>query len=209
MHGCPGPQPTPTPTPSASPPPPPPPPSPAAPAPSGGEDSGTSGWAPFNGPRGKSLLGQCDLAFLGSYAFGLFFLGHLGDTMDLRWFLSVGMVGTGVFTCLYGMGYFWRVHDFWYFVGVQVCAGLFQSTGWPSVVAVMGRWFGKGKRGLIMGIWNAHTSGTCCRMGGGAFHPLHIATRAMPCCSGQHCREHGSCCGAQQGLGLVLHHPWR
>ncbi|KAL1060884.1 hypothetical protein V6Z11_1Z062300 [Gossypium hirsutum] len=41
---------------------------------------------------------------------------------------------------------------------VQMIAGLFQSTGWPSVVAVVGNWFGKKKRGLIMGIWNAHTS---------------------------------------------------
>ncbi|KAF2315797.1 hypothetical protein GH714_040335 [Hevea brasiliensis] len=32
------------------------------------------------------------------------------------------------------------------------------STGWPSVVAVVGNWCGKSKRGLIMGIWNAHTS---------------------------------------------------
>ncbi len=37
-------------------------------------------------------------------------------------------------------------------------AGLFQSTGWPSVVSIVANWFGKGKRGLIMGIWNAHTS---------------------------------------------------
>lgn len=37
-------------------------------------------------------------------------------------------------------------------------AGLLQATGWPSVVSVMANWFGKGKRGLIMGIWNAHTS---------------------------------------------------
>jgi OPA family glycerol-3-phosphate transporter-like MFS transporter 1/2 len=40
----------------------------------------------------------------------------------------------------------------------QVLAGLFQSTGWPSVVSIVANWFGKGKRGLIMGIWNAHTS---------------------------------------------------
>lgn len=33
-----------------------------------------------------------------------------------------------------------------------------QATGWPSVVAVMGNWYGKGKRGAVMGIWNAHTS---------------------------------------------------
>ncbi|KAI7995337.1 putative glycerol-3-phosphate transporter 4 [Camellia lanceoleosa] len=41
---------------------------------------------------------------------------------------------------------------------MQMVAGLFQATGWPSVVAVIGNWFGKRKRGLIMGIWNAHTS---------------------------------------------------
>jgi OPA family glycerol-3-phosphate transporter-like MFS transporter 1/2 len=38
------------------------------------------------------------------------------------------------------------------------CTGLLQASGWPSVVSVMANWFGKGKRGLIMGIWNAHTS---------------------------------------------------
>ena len=32
------------------------------------------------------------------------------------------------------------------------------ALGWPSVVSVMGNWFGKSKRGLIMGVWNAHTS---------------------------------------------------
>jgi OPA family glycerol-3-phosphate transporter-like MFS transporter 1/2 len=38
----------------------------------------------------QSLLGQVDLAFLGSYAIGMFFAGHLGDRLDLRWFLSAG-----------------------------------------------------------------------------------------------------------------------
>ena len=33
------------------------------------------GWAPFNGPKGKALLGDLDLAFLGAYAVGLFFAG--------------------------------------------------------------------------------------------------------------------------------------
>ena len=40
----------------------------------------------------------------------------------------------------------------------QVLAGLFQSTGWPSVVSIVANWSGKGKRGLVMGIWNANTS---------------------------------------------------
>ena len=35
---------------------------------------------------------------------------------------------------------------------------VYQATGWPAVVAVMGNWFGKRGRALFMGVWNAHTS---------------------------------------------------
>lgn len=41
---------------------------------------------------------------------------------------------------------------------VQAMGGVFQTSGWPGVVTVVGNWFGKGKRGLIFGIWNSHTS---------------------------------------------------
>lgn len=37
-------------------------------------------------------------------------------------------------------------------------SGVFQTSGWPGVVTVVGKWFGEGKRGLIFGIWNSHTS---------------------------------------------------
>lgn len=117
-----------------------------------------NGWAPFNGSDGTALLGDLDLAFLFIYAMGMFFSGHLGDRMNLRIFLTVGMVGTGLFSSLFGVGYWANIHFFYYYLGVQMLAGLCQSTGWPSVVAVVGNWFGKKKRGLIMGIWNAHTS---------------------------------------------------
>ncbi|KAE8710659.1 putative glycerol-3-phosphate transporter 4 [Hibiscus syriacus] len=116
------------------------------------------GWAPFNGSDGMTLLGQLDVAFLAVYAFGMFFSGHIGDRTNLRVFLTVGMVGTGLFSSLFGIGYWAEIHSFYYFLIVQMLAGLFQSTGWPSVVSVVGEWFGKKKRGLIMGIWNAHTS---------------------------------------------------
>ncbi|GFP87161.1 putative glycerol-3-phosphate transporter 1 [Phtheirospermum japonicum] len=89
---------------------------------------------------------------------GMYFSGHVGDRMDFRIFLTIGMVGTGLFTSLFGVGYWANIHFFHYYLIVQMLAGLFQSTGWPSVVAVIGNWFGKKKRGLVMGIWNAHTS---------------------------------------------------
>ncbi|KAJ4957306.1 hypothetical protein NE237_014089 [Protea cynaroides] len=118
----------------------------------------SNGWAPFNGSDGPAMLGELDLAFLLVYSLGMYFAGHLGDRLDLRIFLTVGMVGTGLFTALFGFGYWFNIHNFYYFLIIQMIAGLFQSTGWPSVVAVVGNWFGKTKRGLIMGIWNSHTS---------------------------------------------------
>ncbi|KAK4740680.1 hypothetical protein SAY87_024268 [Trapa incisa] len=117
-----------------------------------------NGWAPFNGVDGTELLGDLDVAFLAVYAVGMYFSGHLGDRMNLRIFLTIGMLGTGLFTSLFGVGYWLKIHSFYYFLVFQMLAGLLQSTGWPSVVAVVGNWFGKSKRGLIMGIWNAHTS---------------------------------------------------
>ena len=119
---------------------------------------GAMGWAPFDGEDGTRVIGTCDFAFLASYSVGMFFSGHLGDRMDLRKFLTVGMLMSGLWVSMFGMGYYADVHSVWYYVGVQMVAGVMQSSGWPSVVSVMGNWFGKGKRGLIMGIWNAHTS---------------------------------------------------
>ncbi|MCO5597381.1 hypothetical protein L7F22_051457 [Adiantum nelumboides] len=118
----------------------------------------TSGWAPFDGTSGTALLGDVDVAFLASYSIGMYIAGHLGDRLDLRWFLSGGMVGSGVFVSLFGFAYWWNVHWLGYFLIIQILGGFVQATGWPSVVTVIGNWFGKSKRGLIMGVWNAHTS---------------------------------------------------
>nr|CAD1820580.1 unnamed protein product [Ananas comosus var. bracteatus] len=115
------------------------------------------GWAPIDGSDGIAMLGEIDIAFLAVYSFGMYFAGHLDDRIDLRILLMIGMLGTGVFTSLFGVGYWLDVHSFVYFLVIQMAAGMFQSTRWPSVVAVVGNWFGKRKRGLIMGIWNAHT----------------------------------------------------
>ncbi|GKV25728.1 hypothetical protein SLEP1_g35123 [Rubroshorea leprosula] len=117
-----------------------------------------TGWVPFNGSDGTHRLGELDLAFLSSYAIGMYFAGHFGDRIDLRLFLVFGMMGSGLLTIIFGLGYWFDVHSLGYFMGVQVVCGLFQSIGWPCVVAIVGNWFGKDKRGLIMGVWNSHTS---------------------------------------------------
>jgi len=106
----------------------------------------------------KILLGLLDTTYLVSYAFFMFISGIVAERVDLRVYLSFGMIGSGLFTFLFGFAYFAGIHSIWYLLIIQVVGGMFQTTGWPGVVTVMANWFGKGKRGLIMGIWNSHTS---------------------------------------------------
>ncbi|XP_058805839.1 glucose-6-phosphate exchanger SLC37A2 isoform X2 [Phymastichus coffea] len=115
-------------------------------------------WAPFDRPDASALLGTLDSAFLFSYAAAMFISGFIAERVNLRYFLSLGMIGTGIFTYLFGIARPYNIHNLWYFIFVQGMGGVFQTSGWPGVVTVVGNWFGTGKRGLIFGIWNSHTS---------------------------------------------------
>ncbi|KAJ8688407.1 hypothetical protein QAD02_024202 [Eretmocerus hayati] len=115
-------------------------------------------WAPFDTPDATALLGTLDSAFLFSYAAAMFLSGFVAERVNLRLFLTLGMLGTGIFTYLFGVARPYNIHSLWYFIFIQGMAGVFQTSGWPGVVTVVGNWFGKGKRGLIFGIWNSHTS---------------------------------------------------
>eukprot|EP00090_Calanus_glacialis_P030254 TRINITY_DN4876_c0_g1_i1.p1 TRINITY_DN4876_c0_g1~~TRINITY_DN4876_c0_g1_i1.p1 ORF type:complete len:525 (-),score=179.91 TRINITY_DN4876_c0_g1_i1:298-1872(-) len=106
----------------------------------------------------KTFLGLLDTSYLFSYAFFMFGSGFVAERMDLRYFLSLGMIMSGVFTFLFGFAKNAGIHSLWYLLAIQIALGMFQATGWPGVVSVMANWFGKGKRGLIMGLWNSHTS---------------------------------------------------
>ncbi|CAN2387817.1 Major Facilitator Superfamily [Pristimantis euphronides] len=116
------------------------------------------GWAPFDKKNYKELLGALDYSFLCAYAVGMYLSGMIGERLPLRYFLSCGMVASGFFTALFGLGYFYNIHNLTYYIIIQVLNGLVQTTGWPSVITCIGNWFGKGRRGLIMGVWNSHTS---------------------------------------------------
>lgn len=117
-------------------------------------------YPPFDGTdsEAKKLFGYLDSAFLFSYAIAMFASGFIAERVSLRYFLSVGMLFSGIFCYLFGMGKVYDIHSISYFVIVQILAGIFQTTGWPGVVTLVGRWFGKAKRGLIFGVWNSHTS---------------------------------------------------
>lgn len=142
------------------------------------------GYAPFNSPDwGSTYLGALDTIFLSFYAIGLFITGPLGDRLNLRWFLSIGMIGSGGFCFLFGSASLFNMHSLVWFIMCNIMAGLFQATGWPSTVTLMTRWFGQGNRGTIMGIWNAQSSvgnivGKCKGKQTQQDTPAHIRTHA-------------------------------
>ncbi|KFV71368.1 Glycerol-3-phosphate transporter, partial [Dryobates pubescens] len=116
------------------------------------------GWEPFDKNNYKQLLGALDYSFLCAYAVGMYLSGIIGERLPIRYYLTVGMLASGLFTAMFGLGYFYNIHNLWFYIMAQIANGLVQTTGWPSVVTCIGNWFGKGRRGLIMGVWNSHTS---------------------------------------------------
>lgn len=115
-------------------------------------------WAPFNTSDANTLLGTLDSAFLFSYAAAMFVSGMIAERVDLRYFLSLGMLTSAIFCYLFGIGKTYNIHNISYYLLVQAGAGIAQTTGWPGTVAIVGKWFGNSKKGLIFGIWNSHTS---------------------------------------------------
>ena len=48
------------------------------------------------------------------------FSGHIAERMDLRKFLAFGMITSGIFTALFGLGRYWNIHSLWFYMTVQV-----------------------------------------------------------------------------------------
>ncbi|XP_046743104.1 glucose-6-phosphate exchanger SLC37A2 isoform X4 [Diprion similis] len=115
-------------------------------------------WPPFDRDNASALLGALDSSFLFAYAGAMFLSGFVAERVNLRYYLSLGMIFSGICCYLFGIARPYEIHSLWYFILVQALGGVFQTTGWPGVVTVVSNWFGKGKRGLIFGIWNSHTS---------------------------------------------------
>ncbi|VDD77576.1 unnamed protein product [Mesocestoides corti] len=78
-------------------------------------------WKPFDSDNYNTLFGYLDLSYLLSYAIGMFLSGHIAERMNLRIFLTVGCLLSGVTTALFGCGYFLNIHALYYYIFSQVC----------------------------------------------------------------------------------------
>ena len=68
----------------------------------------------------KDQYGECtDKCYEIFFLFSFDCSGFVAEHMDLRHFLTIGMLSSGLFTVLFGMGYFWKLHYFAYFVTIQ------------------------------------------------------------------------------------------
>ena len=111
-----------------------------------------------SGDACEDFFGVLDATFMFAYAIGLLLLGTLGDRYDMRWVLLVGMCGPAAPIGAFALGSAAGVRSPAYYVCLWAANGLLQSLVWPSVVSVMGNWYGVGTRGLVMGLWSGNAS---------------------------------------------------
>jgi len=77
-------------------------------------------WAPFDS---NTLLATLDSCFLITYAIGMFVSGFVADRCNLRYFLAIGMLLSGLFTYALGLAYYYNIHALSFFVIFQILSG--------------------------------------------------------------------------------------
>ncbi len=105
-------------------------------------------------------LGKLELGILGStlsiaYGASKFLSGILGDKSNPRYFMSIGLILTGIFNFCFGMSSaLWALALFW---GLN---GWFQGWGWPGCAKLLTHWYSQSERGRWWSVWN-----TCHNLG--------------------------------------------
>lgn len=118
-------------------------------------------------------LDKGDLGILGSimalsYGLSKFASGIIGDRSNPRYFMSVGLILTGICNILFGcvsslvmFSIFWGLN------------GWFQGFGWPGCARLLTHWYSQSERGRWWSSWNtSHNIG-------GALIPIVVGTCAQ------------------------------
>ena len=94
------------------------------------------------------------LGFLGTvlaitYGMSKFTSGILADRSNPRYFMSIGLILTGVLNILFGLSS--SLTFFAIFWGLN---GWFQGWGWPGCARLLTHWYSQKERGTWWGVWN-------------------------------------------------------
>lgn len=90
-------------------------------------DLDCNGWSPFNRGDSETLFSFLDSVFLFAYAFGMFFSGFIAERCNLRYFLAMGMLLSGVLNYCLGLAFYYNIHSLWFFVIFQLLSGKISS----------------------------------------------------------------------------------
>lgn len=113
----------------------------------------------------KFQLGLLGTILSLTYGASKFLSGILGDKSNPRYFMSIGLILTGIFNICFGASSLWI--SFAIFWGLN---GWFQGWGWPGCAKLLTHWYSQSERGRWWSIWNtSHNLG-------GALIPLLVAT---------------------------------
>lgn len=98
----------------------------------------------------ENELGLIGSALFFSYAVGKFVNGFLADRINIKRFMSVGLIVSSLINITLGFS-----HTFWVFVILWGVNGWVQSMGAPSSVVGLSRWFTDKERGSYYGFFSA------------------------------------------------------
>lgn len=97
----------------------------------------------------KIELGMIASILSFSYGISKFLSGILGDKSNPRYFMSTGLILTGLFNIFFGSSsFFWAFALFW---GLN---GLFQGWGWPGCAKQLTHWYSQSERGRWWSFWS-------------------------------------------------------
>lgn len=84
-----------------------------------------------------------------TYGVSKFLSGMIGDRSNPRYFMSIGLIFTGIFNLCFGVSsLFWAFAVFW---GLN---GFFQGWGWPGCAKLLTHWYSHSERGRWWSLWN-------------------------------------------------------
>lgn len=97
----------------------------------------------------KSQLGLLGSIFSVTYGVSKFASGLLGDRLNPRYFMALGLILTGIVNILFGMSS--SILMFALFWGLN---GYFQGFGWPPCARFLTQWYSHSERGSWWATWN-------------------------------------------------------
>ncbi len=116
---------------------------------------------------------KADLGILGStlyitYGFSKFINGYISDRSNPRYFMSIGLILTGIFNICFGFS-----SSMLFFVIFWGLNGWFQGCGWPPCARLLMHWYSQSERGRWWAMLN-----TSHNIGGGVI-PVVVALVAQ------------------------------